>query len=70
MLHKHHGEEITVSDATDTPVKFRAFVTHSNDDGTKDGFALVDRESGFGWPKGVVQFFENFKNLGDSTFGA
>lgn len=57
-------KEVTVSDATDTPVEFTGLKT---DHGI---FVLVDQEpNGFGWPKGV-QFSDSLKLLGNGKYGA
>lgn len=66
--HPCHEDECVVDDANGNV--FRGLVT-SRGEGTASGFALVDTDTnGFGWPKGTLQYFENFKELGNGHFGA
>lgn len=70
MTHVNHGIEIAVDDGNG--VTFRALCTSNDPEAkTASGFALVDTgENGFGWPKGVTQFFENFVMLPNGHYGS
>lgn len=60
-----HGDKVVVTDANDPPVKF---------DGRKSRnggiWVAVDKESGFGWPVGVVQYTNALKELPSGEYGA